>query len=410
MEEQTRKTSMASRWTIGLIIILLLAGTFRLGYTSGAKGYTFDSKTFEVINKKDKVGTVDYSLLWKTIEELNSHYLEGSIDPQKTLYGAIKGAVSASGDPYTTFFTPDELKEFQTDLSGKFDGIGAEIGKKNGNIVIVAPIDESPAKKAGLRPQDIIVKVNGELLQDATVEDAVKKIRGPKGTEVKLSIFREGSKNPFDITIVRQTIEIKSVKWTSKEVQGKKTGIITISQFGEDTGQLFASAVKDLKKQGVQGLVIDLRNNPGGFLDTAVEIASYWLQKGELVVSEAKGDGSKIPFTSSGIETLKNIPTTVLINGGSASASEILSGALHDHGKAKLVGEKSFGKGSVQEVVELPGDSALKVTIAKWITPGGRNLNKDGLEPDEKVVMTDDDYKNEKDPQLDKALEIVYNK
>lgn len=410
-QEVQVKKSRDKKWVWGVLAILFIAGSFRFGYASGAKGFVFEPKEFKIINQKDQVGEVDYSLLWQTVEELNKHYLEGPVSPKETLYGAVKGAVSASGDPYTEFFSPEDLKDFQTDLKGKFDGIGAEIGKKNGNIVVVSPLDESPAEKAGLRPKDIIVKVNDELVNDWSVEQTVRKIRGEKGTAVKLTIYREGDSEPFDVSIIRQTIEIKSVKWEVKmhktqDGAEKKVGIITLSRFGEDTSRLFADSVRDLKKQNVSGIVLDLRNNPGGFLDTSVDLASYWLSRGTLVVNESKGDGTQIPFVSSGIEALKDTKTVVLINGGSASASEILAGALHDHGKAKLVGEKSFGKGSVQELVDLPGGSALKVTIAKWITPGGRNLNKDGLEPDEKIEMSDEDYKNERDPQMEKALNM----
>jgi carboxyl-terminal processing protease len=316
------------------------------------------------------------------------------------------------GDPYTTFFTPDELKNFETDLAGSFDGIGAEIGKQNGSIVIIAPIDGTPAKQAGLLPKDIIVKVNGELAGEWTTEEAVRHIRGPKGTEVTLTIYRDGHNDTFDVKIKRDSIVIKSVKWevkTVKDASGaeKKVGLIAVSRFGDDTSSLFSNAVQDLKAKGVTGIVLDLRSNPGGYLETAVDLASYWADKDKVIVTEAHSDGKNIEYKSKGYGRLTGIKTVTLINGGSASASEILSGALHDYKLTTLLGEKSYGKGSVQEVLDLPGNSALKVTIAKWLTPSGHNINKEGIAPDTEVKLTEDDIKNQKDPQLDKALQDV---
>lgn len=396
---------------IGLVI-LLVAGSFRFGYVQGRSGTTFDAKSFKIINKTNGETTVDYSLLWDAMRVLNEKYIDKPVDEQKLLYGAVKGAVSATGDQYTEFFTPEELQSFKTDLKGSFDGIGAEIGKRNGNIVIVAPLEGSPAKAAGLRAKDVILKVNGEVVSDWSVNQAVEKIRGPKGTEVTLTIYRDGFNEAQDIKIVRQTIEVKSVKWELKEVKAadgstKKIAVIKLSRFGDDTENLFQKISREIQLQSVNGVVLDLRNNPGGYLDTAVNLASYWVPKGKLVVTEAHSNGKNEVFESQGFSTFEQAKTITLINGGSASASEILAGALHDHGLTKLVGEKSFGKGSVQEVVDLQNGAALKVTIAKWVTPGGKNLNKDGLNPDVEVELSDEDIEQEKDPQLDKALEEI---
>lgn len=416
MEEQTSedvqpKKSMGKIWT-GLLIVLLVFGSFRFGYTQGRTGATFDFKNFKVINQANSTGTVDYNLLWQAIATMQSKYIDKPVDQQKILYGAVKGAVEAAGDPYTQFFTPEELQSFKTQLKGSFDGIGAEIGKRNGNIVIVAPLKGSPAEKAGLRSKDVILKVNGEAVTDWSVEQAVTKIRGQKGTPVILNIFRDGFTEAKDITITRDTIEVKSVKWEEKEVKAtdgsmKKIAVITVSQFGDDTQDLFASTVREVMAKHVDGIVLDLRNNPGGYLDAAVNLASYWLPKGQLVVTEAHSTGQNIPFNSAGLSGFAGVKTVTLINSGSASAAEILSGALHDHKATTLIGEKSFGKGSVQEIDDLQGGSAIKVTIAKWITPNGKNLNKDGLDPDVPVKMSDDDINSGKDPQMDKALEEV---
>lgn len=418
MEDQTaiekpKSRRSGLRWVSLLLVLILIGGAFRVGYISGRKGLNIDAKTFKVVNQADQPTSVDYNLLWDTISVLNQKYIDKPVSDQKILYGAVKGAVEASGDPYTEFFTPDELQSFKTDLKGSFDGIGAEIGKKDGSIVVISPIDGSPAKEAGIRAKDIILKVNNEMVNDWSVEQAVDKIRGPKGTQVTLNIFRDGFTAPKDFIITRQTIEVKSIKWVMRDVtdakgQTKHIAVLTLSRFGDDTEKLFVQAAKEIMAQKADGIILDLRNDPGGYLDTAVHIASYWVKKGDLIVTEAHSNGKNITYNSEGLGSLGSLKTITLINGGSASAAEILSGALHDHQLTTLIGEKSFGKGSVQEIVDLPGNSALKVTVAKWITPGGKNLNKDGLNPDIEVKLSDDDVKNEKDPQLDTALaEIV---
>ncbi len=390
------------------IVVVLLIVSFIGGLYYGKHGYTFEPKTFRVVNQKDRAFDVDYDLLWKAIGVVNDKYIDkNSIDQQKVLYGAIRGAVAAAGDEYTQYFDPKELQDFRTELAGSFDGIGAEIGKKNGNIVIVAPLDGSPAERAGLKAKDIIVSVDGQSTADWSVEQAVSKIRGPSGTEVSLTIFREGQSQTQDLKIKREKIEVKSVKLEFKEQNGKKIAVIGVSRFGDDTKELFDKAVNDAVSAKVAGVILDLRNDPGGYLDTAVELASQWLEKDKLVVSEAHSNGTSIPYVSKGYSRLAGIKTVTLINGGSASASEILAGALHDYKVSSLIGEKSFGKGSVQELIPLPDDSAVKVTVAKWITPNGKNLNKDGLVPDIEVKLTDDDIAQQRDSQLNRALEEI---
>ncbi len=395
------------RLLVAIILFILIAGSFRAGYVSGNKGYTFEPKDFKIINQADQPKTVDYSLLWKAIDVVNNNYIDRPINQEQVLYGAIRGAVAASGDQYTQFFDPKELESFKVDLKGSFDGIGAEIGKRNNNLVIIAPLDDSPSAKAGLLAKDVIVAVDGQQSAEWSVEQAVQKIRGPKGSEVTLTIYREGRTKTFDVKIKRQTIEVKSVKSEIKTINNKKIAIIKLSRFGDDTKALFDRSVTDALASGAQGLVLDLRNDPGGYLQTAVDIASNWVPKDGLIVSEARSDSDKTPYKSFGYGRLTSMKTVVLINGGSASASEILAGALQDNKLATLVGEKSFGKGSVQELIDLPGGSAVKVTIAKWITPGGRNLHKDGLVPDIEVVLSEEDIAGQKDPQLEKALEEV---
>ncbi len=394
---------------ISLLIIVVLS--YYAGFQNGRRGIVFSPKDFKVINQNQQIATVDYKLLWDAINVINTKYIDRPIDQQKVLYGAVKGAVESLGDPYTTFFQPKELSNFQTQLKGSFGGIGAEVGKKDGNIVIIAPLDGTPAKKAGILAGDIIYQVDSQSTQGWSVEQAVDKIRGPKGTPVTLGLVRQGKDKPFDVKITRDTIVIKSVKWELKDVgiggQKKKIAVITVSEFGDDTKPLFDQAVNDILTHNVAGIVLDLRNNPGGYLQTAVDLASNWVKQGDVVVSEAHSDGTSVKYTGEGNSRLAGYKTLVMINGGSASAAEILSGALRDHGFAKLIGEKSFGKGSVQEIVNLDGGAGVKVTIAKWITPGGVNLNHNGLDPDIAVKLTETDINANKDPQMDKALDEI---
>jgi carboxyl-terminal processing protease len=406
---QPQGKSSRRRWiTIVLVVILLLVGTFRLGVATGKKGFVFSPKDFKIINQNDQALTVDYNLLWQAIGVVNDKYIDrANIDQQEVLYGAIRGAVSAAGDEYTEFFDPKDLSNFRTELKGTFDGIGAEVGKRNNNIVIIAPLEGSPAQRAGLQPQDIIVQIDGTSTAEMNVDEAVSKIRGTKGTDVTLTIYREGRPSTFDVKITRDRIDIKSLKVSYQTINGKTIAVLKLSRFGDDTKDLFNQAVKDVQAHNVQGIVLDLRSNPGGYLDTAVDVASHWLPKGQLVVKEEHSQKDTTLYNSNGTNELGAIKTVILINGGSASASEIVAGALQDHGVAPLIGTKSFGKGSVQELVSLPGNSAVKVTIAKWITPNGKNLNKDGLVPNTEVKLSEEDINGNKDPQLDKALEEV---
>lgn len=398
---------------LGLIVLVggAIFGSFQFGLMQGRKGYAFSPTEYKVVKAENAPKEVNYNLLWHAINVVKQKYIETPANDEAVLYGATKGAVAAMGDQYTQYFEPKALESFKTDLKGSFGGIGAEIGLKNETLVIVAPLDDSPAQKAGILAGDYVISVNGESTAGWSVEQAVSKIRGDLGTQVTLSLVREGRSKPFDLTITRDEIKIKSVKVETKEKDGVKIGIIKLSRFGDDTIGLFNEAVQKLQAERVGGIVLDLRNDPGGYLETAVDIASHWVPKGKLVVSEERKDPSQNKrYESFGYNSLANIKTVVLINGGSASASEILAGALKDNGLATLVGEKSFGKGSVQELVDLPEGGAVKVTIAKWVTPGGVNLNKNGLKPDIEVKLSEEDINNKKDPQMDKAIEEAVKK
>lgn len=333
---------------------------------------------------------------------------DGNLSNTKLLNGAKQGLVAATGDPFTEFFDPAAAKELNNELAGSITGIGAEIGANaSGNIQVVSPIAGYPAAKAGLKPKDVIAAVNGVSTQGWSVDTAVTKIRGPVGSSVTLTLIRGGG-NPFNVTITRAKITIPSVTW-SEDAQG--IGYLKISQFTDDTVGLAKKAASEFKSKHVKAVVLDLRGNPGGYLDGAVNVSSLWLDQGQTVVSERRGGKTVIDTEyATGDNPLKGLPTVVLIDGGSASASEITAGALHDNHAATLVGAKSFGKGSVQQVVNFPDGSELKVTVAHWYTPDGKNINHQGITPDVKVSITADQAKAGQDPQKAKAYQILQAK
>ena len=347
---------------------------------------------------------LDYSSVEQIYDSLRTHF-DGSLDQNKLLDGLKEGLVKASGDPYTEYMAPSEAKSFDEQLSGSFSGIGAELGKDTDGktIIIVSPIAGFPADKAGLRPKDIIAEINGKSAYDISLDDAVNQIRGPKGTKVNLKIVRDNQ--PQSLDIVRDQITIPSVE--SKTLDGN-VGYIKISRFAEDTVKLTQDAATKFKQAGIKGVVLDVRGDPGGLLDAAVGVSSLWLHDKTVLQEKRSGVVTKT-YRSEGDATLEGIPTVVLINEGSASASEITAGALHDNKAATLIGVKSFGKGSVQELERLSSGALLKITVARWYTPADKNIDKAGIEPDQKVVRSEDDLKNNKDPQLDAALAKLKN-
>jgi carboxyl-terminal processing protease len=394
-------------------ILVLLVGSFWLGYNNGRRSVSEDTLgqinpvgTTIMLNKfsagKD---TVDFALFWKVWDTLKEKYVDqGSLDAQELVYGAIRGMLKATNDPYTTFFDPKETQEFAEDIGGSFEGIGAELGIKDDILTVIAPLDGSPAQKAGLLPGDKIVKIGDKSTTETTIDSAVDLIRGKKGTEVILTILRVGDQETKDITIIRDTIEIKSVKLEFKD---NNIAYLKINQFGEKTSKEFDLAMNQIILQSSKGIVLDLRNNPGGFLTSSVEIASRMIPRGKVVVAEEDGAGKKNNLYTTGGDKLSAIPTVVLINEGSASASEILAGALRDNHTVQLIGKKSFGKGSVQELVSLPNKASVKITVAKWLTPNGDYIMEKGISPDIEVEFTRADFEAGKDPQLDKAMEVI---
>jgi len=351
---------------------------------------------------------IDFSLFWEAWKKLEDKFVDKSkLNTQEMIYGAISGMVKSLDDPYTVFLKPEDTERFMEDVKGSFEGVGMEIGIRKDQLQVIAPLEGTPAQKAGLRPGDIIMKVDGKPTIDMTIEEAVNLIRGPKGTEVTLTILREEWGETKDIKIVRGVIEIPSLKWELKE---NNIAYLKLYNFTEKAAFDFNKAAIEILASPAEKIILDLRNNPGGYLEVAQNIAGWFLPKGDIVViEEFSGGKERNEYKAEGNAKLSTYPVVVLINKGSASGSEILAGALHDNRQVLLIGETSFGKGSVQELEKLKGGSSLKITIAKWLTPKGESISDKGLEPDIKVEMTDEDYNEGRDPQLDKAIEIIKN-
>jgi carboxyl-terminal processing protease len=393
----TRKTKTNFVRNLAILVLVFAAGILIGGKNPQVLENLDTSRSTQNSSLPNKL---DYSGVEEIYSKLKANY-DGQLDQKKLEDGLKQGLVNAAGDPYTEYLNADDTKDFNDQLNGTFEGIGAELGKKDQSIVIVSPIAGFPAAKAGLKPKDVISDINGQSAFDISLSEAVQKIRGPKGSKVKLGIIRGGKKLEFSIT--RQQITVPSV--SEKVVNG--VGVIKIVRFGDDTVELARKYANDLHSKNVKGIVLDLRGNPGGLLDAAVGVSSLWLNKGDTVLQEKRGGIVEKTYFAEGAPVLNGLPTTVLIDAGSASASEITAGALHDNGLATLIGTKSYGKGSVQEVLNLDNGGELKVTVARWYTPNGRNIDKQGIKPDKIVKFTASDSKAGRDPQLDAAIQFL---
>ncbi|MBI2033469.1 MAG: S41 family peptidase [Candidatus Levybacteria bacterium] len=418
-----------------LQIILVIGIATLTGYFFGVNQVKVSWKNYQpsayITNKEapSNIQSVDFSLFWNVWERLErSYYDKSKLDPQKMLSGAITGMTQSLEDPYTMFLPPKQNTNFKDGLAGQFSGIGAELGTKDKQIIVIAPLNGSPAEKAGIKAGDTILKVDGEATFDWTLPFTVEKIRGPKGTTVTLSVLHKGASRASDIRITRDIITVKSVTGWVKNVKCQmsnvkcqiaeenekcdncsKVAYIRLSQFGDSTNKDWQSIVNEFslkiqKDKNIKGLIIDLRNNPGGYLTDAVYISSEFLRQGAPVVLEENPQKGRITLSVTRKGLMEEVPLVVLINKGSASASEIVSGALRDNkvnGKSRaiLVGETSFGKGTIQQADDLGRGAGLHVTVAKWLTPNGTWVNGTGLKPDIEAAM------DEKDPSHDLQLE-----
>jgi len=348
---------------------------------------------------------VDFSLFWETWNTLEDKYVDPEkLDTQELIYGAISGMLEALDDPYTIFMDPENSKIFSENISGKFEGVGMEIGIREGYLQVISPLEGTPAQKAGLRPGDRIIKVDGEETKNFTIEDAVGKIRGPKGSEVVLTIFREDWGETRDVSVVRSVIKIPSLKWEMKE---DNIAHIRLYHFTQGSRADFRKAAIEILNSPAERIVLDMRNNPGGYLTVVQDIGGWFFDRGELIALEDFGEGETEEYKSEGSGQFSEYPVVCLINEGSASGAEILAGALRDNNNVSLIGKQSYGKGSVQELIALRNGSHVKVTIAKWLTPKGLSITDVGLTPDIEVELTEDDYNAGRDPQLEKAIEVV---
>jgi len=397
---------------ISLIILLLLlvGGGFFVGFYFGENSIPEIDKVTELDNKETgKTEIVDFSAFWKAWNVINEKFVpteDASLaDTNERVWGAISGLADSLKDPYTQFFPPEDAKIFTENINGEFGGVGMEIGRRDGLLIVISPLKGTPAERAGIRPGDIIFQIDGEPSAEIGVDKAVQLIRGEVGTSVDLTLLREDMSDPIEVTIIREQIQIPTIE--TELVQN--VFVIRLFNFGAPSSALFRDALQEFSDGGTDKLIIDLRGNPGGFLEASIDMASWFLPSGKTIVTEDFGDKKeKIAHRSRGFNVFnENLKLVVLVNGGSASASEILAGALKDHGVALVIGTKTFGKGSVQELVPITEGSSLKITIARWLTPNGVSISAGGVAPDIEVEFSPEEAERGEDPQLDKAIETL---
>lgn len=346
--------------------------------------------------------------VWATIK---SEYVDQPIKDSPLVEGAVKGLVEGLGDPYSIYLSPADTQEFKNEIQGTFEGIGAEIGIKREQLTVIAPLPGSPSERAGLQGGDIILEIDGQSTSGVSLDEAVRRLRGAEGTVVNLTV-KNGEASPRAVNITRSKIEVESVTLENRRINEGSEAVyayLKLTSFTNTTDVEFKSLTRNLLVDQPQGIVLDLRNNPGGVLDTAVNIASQFLKKDSIILFEEKA-GAKTPYPVATDGELLDRPLIVLVNGGSASAAEILAGALQDNDRAQVIGSRTFGKGTVQNFIELNNQGSLKLTIARWLTPSGRSIDEAGITPDQEIELTGDDYNSDRDPQLDAAVRQISKK
>ena len=391
---------------LGIVLVLTaFVSGYRIGAYQGARTVVPEGEG-RVVGvgevPKELMGDVEFRLFWDVWNEVKDRFYRRPVSDKDLFYGALEGLVRGAGDPYSTFFDPRDTELFNQELEGSFEGVGMEIGIRDGQLQVIAPLPDTPAERAGLMPGDKIYLIDDEDTTEMSLEDAVFNIRGERGTEVVLTIGRDGLTEVEEISVIRDVIEIDSLEWVIRD-----DGIMYVDMtfFNEDTAALFEEMTQAALRSDVRGLILDLRNNPGGLLNMAAAVAGEWVGS-DVVVLEKLQDEER-PLVARGNGRLRDIPTIVLVNGGSASASEIVAGALQDYQLATVVGEQTFGKGSVQDYKMLPDGSSLKLTISEWLTPLGRFIHDVGITPDIEVPFTREAFEAGEDPQLDTALAIL---
>lgn len=405
-----------AKFVVWLVVFVALAVSFGCGnYWGQAKILKQNNLSRLVGQSVGEPNQVDFSPFWKAWNLIDEKYVADNGNNRSTttkittdqdkVWGAIGGLTASLGDPYSVFLSPDRKKRFEDDIRGNFSGVGMEVGVKDDILTVISPLPDSPAKRAGIQAGDQIVKINDTITANLSADEAVNLIRGDEGTKVRLMLVRKKSK-PFEITVTREVINVPTLD--TKQID-KNIFEIKLYNFSATSPDLFRTALRQFVESGSSKLIIDLRGNPGGFLDAAVNMASWWLPAGKPVVIEKHGRGVEDRvYRSAGYNIFTDkLKMIILIDQGSASASEILAGALSEYGKATLIGQKTFGKGSVQELIPVTSDSSLKLTVAKWYTPKGHSISINGLLPDVIVPVTEEDLKSGRDPQLDKAIAIL---
>ncbi|MBU0612629.1 S41 family peptidase [Patescibacteria group bacterium] len=410
MENHTRKPSRVQRYFKFYSTLVIIFIAFLGGILFGAwkfNGVAVSQVGDIVVNKftdNPETQEIDFGIFWETWRTIQNKYYDRPVSEKDLFYGALVGMSASVQDPYTVFFDPEISQDFNEQISGTFEGIGIEIGIKDDQLVVIAPLPETPAYNAGVLAGDQIVSIDGTDTTGITLDLAVGMIRGEKGTSVELGIRRENEEDLVSISIVRETIKVESISW--KMLDGNVAHIV-LSDFNENTEKGFEKAVREIILEEPKGVILDLRNNPGGFLATAVNIAGYFVAENDVVLVEDFGNGNENSYVVENGEDFIDYPMIVLVNAGTASASEIVAGAIQDHGIATVLGEQTFGKGTVQELNEFADGSSLKITVAEWLTPNGRSIDKEGITPDVIVEITLDDIEAGLDPQLNKAVELL---
>ncbi|TAL49074.1 S41 family peptidase [Patescibacteria group bacterium] len=397
---------------VGWLVIAALI--FYAGVSIGRGSVPAIEQVTEVTNKEEnKPQTVDFSPFWKAWSVINEKFVSpatstGVISDQEKVWGAIEGLAQSLKDPHTVFLPPTETELFESDVRGNFEGVGMEIGIRDGVVTVVAPLKDTPAYRAGIKAGDKIIKIGDKPTVNMTTEQAVSLIRGQGGTTVTLTVARNGLKEPLQFTLVRETINIPTIR---TELLPNRIFLIELYSFSANAPDLFRKALREFIGANTDKLLIDLRGNPGGYLEASIDMASWFLPAGKVVVREDfGGKQDDVIYRSRGYDVFnENLKLVILVDGGSASASEILASALRDHGIAKLVGERTFGKGSVQELIKITSETSLKLTIARWLTPNGISISESGVTPDFAVKITKEDAEKNRDPQKEKAIEILLN-
>ncbi len=382
-----------------LAIFITVAGLVTISFVSGYFIRDIDASR-SLFGYRD----TDFTLIMETYQLLKNEFVNpNGIDDKRLIHGAVGGMVESLRDPYTTFFNPEDTKRFLEDSEGKFEGVGMEVGMRDNQFQVIAPLKGTPADRAGLLPGDKILEIDGVETKDISVDESVNLIRGPKGTEVRLLVLREGWDEPREIRITRDVIELLSLEW---DLIDGEIAYIGFHHFSRSADTEFKKMALDIMGSSAKGIILDMRGNPGGYLDVSKQIGGWFMEKGEVFVIEDSTKGRREELIS-GTGRLSQYPIVVLINEGSASASEILAGALRDNRDVTLIGKTSFGKGSIQSLERLSDGSSIKVTVARWLTPKGETISEKGLTPDIEVDMTPEDHEKGRDPQLDRAIEVI---